>query len=138
MFSGRLTADVQVDVHAGRAPWRSVESGEVLQCDILEGAANAGVDALPGPADAALSLDAAVAGSARAFRDRDRALEYVEDLRRRDQLGRAREAIAALRTARGNDETGTLQTLQDLAHRRTRKPRALGELGGGAVPRRLL
>ena len=81
-----LTANVRGEARHGASPAR-VESRELVQRHILERAANGGIDALPGAADAALALDAALAGGAAAFRDRDRALEHVEDLRRRDLLG---------------------------------------------------
>ena len=62
----------------------------------------------------------------------------VENLRRGDLCGVSREPIAALRTARGDDQAGALQALQDLAHRRAAEARALSELRGGTMPSRLL
>ncbi len=94
--------------------------------------------ALPRAADAAEPLDAALTGGAAALRDGDRTLEDIENLRRGDLVGTAREAVPALRAARGNDHAGTLQPFQDLAHRGPAETRALRQLRGGAVPRGLL
>ena len=65
-----------------------IEARELVQRYIVQGAPYGGVDALPAAADAALALYAATAGGAAAFRDGDRALEHVENLRRGDASGR--------------------------------------------------
>src|SRR5580692_7740432 len=83
-LSGRLAPNVEVEAHARWTARRDIEPGELLQRDILERTADGGIDALPGSAHTALPLDPALAGGAGALRDRNRTLEHVEDLRRRD------------------------------------------------------
>ncbi len=109
-----------------------------MQRHVLQRAANRGIDPLPRAADAAQTLDAALARGAAAFGDGDRTFEHIENLRRGNLLGISREPIAALRTARGNHHARALQALEHLAHRGPAEARALSQFGGGAVASRLL
>jgi hypothetical protein len=71
----------------------------LIERHILERAADRRIDPLPRSADLAEPLDAALACGPAALGDRDRTFEDVENLRRRDFFGLAREPVAALRTA---------------------------------------
>src|SRR5258708_37442163 len=82
------------DTHA-----RGIQARQLMQGDVFQSAPNRGIDALPGGANAAQSLDPALAGSPAAFGNGDRPLEYIEDLRGSNFVGPPREAITALRTA---------------------------------------
>ena len=78
-----------------QAKLRGLEPREFPQRHIVERAPYGGVDPLPSAAHPALPLDAAAAGGAAAFRDRDGSLEHVEDLGRRDLLGAPREEMTS-------------------------------------------
>src|SRR5882724_11307953 len=118
----------------GDAQGRGVQTGQLAQRDLFQCPADGRVHPLPCCADSALALDAAMARRAAAFGDRDRSLEYVENLRGGNLFRSSRQTISALRTARGNHHAGALQTLEYLAHGGSGEARALGQFRRGAVP----
>src|SRR6202140_1619989 len=61
----------------GDAQGSCVQTRQLAQRDLFQGAADGGVHALPCAADTALAFDAALARRAAAFGDRDRSLEHV-------------------------------------------------------------
>src|SRR6202034_4418672 len=110
-----------------------VKARQLVQRDLFQRATNGGIDALPRGADAALPLDAALAGSTAAFGDGDGTFENIENLCRRNLLGTPRQPVAALRTSRGKHHAGALQALQTLANRRAAQPCALSQFGRGPM-----
>src|SRR6185437_10065254 len=76
------------------------QTRQFAQRHLFQRAADGRIDPLPGAADAALPLDAAVTRCAAAFGDGDRALEDIEDLRGGDQFGTAGQTVSALRAER--------------------------------------
>ena len=65
-----------------------------------------------------------------AFREREGAFESVEDRRRADVFGSARQLVAAVRAARGVDQARALQLLEQLADGGGGDVGALGERAG--------
>ena len=115
-----------------------IEPSQLMQGDVIEGAANGGIHSLPRAADATLPLDAAPARRTATFGDGDRSFEDIENLRRGNLLGSPREPISALRTPRGDHHASALQSLEHLAHGWQLEPGALCQFSGSAMPRRLL
>ena len=80
--------------------------------DIGEGAPDCSIHPLPRMSDTAVRFEPTRAVLAAAFRDRERPLERIEDLRGRDAGGGPCELIAAVTAASGCHESAALQLLQ--------------------------
>src|SRR5262245_48721719 len=93
----------------------AVAPHELLEAHLEEGAADRAADALPAVSYEAGRLDAAIAGAARAFRERDRALHCVDDLGGIDGCGWPRELVAAMRAPHRAHEARVLEFLEQLA-----------------------
>src|SRR5688572_967445 len=106
---------------------RRVAPQQRLEAHVRERAPYGVADALPAVADEAGGLDAAMPRAARAFGERDRAFDRVDDVGGADRGRRAGELVAAVGAAHGTHEARVLEFLEQLADRREADVRALGD-----------
>src|SRR5262245_25303388 len=114
-----------------------LEPGELCERDVVQGAPDGPVDALPRVADPADVFDAAVAVLAAALGDRDRPFQGIEYRGRTDSRRRPGQVVAPVSSACRGDEPGALQSLQELADRGGCQARPLGDRGSGMQPLRV-
>ena len=90
----------------------ALNARQLCQRHIVERPADGAIDALPGMPDAAIRFDATAAVLAAALRDRKRAFQCVENLRRSDLGRRLRQLIAAMTAAGRHHQAAALQRFQ--------------------------